>query len=441
MSPRSSSSSNSVNETVQQEDINNNKNRNVTRHFFFLSSQAARELPHYVYRGSDLSLLYKYVLSPLADFCVQRLTPVWLAPNTITFVGLLFMLVSYLIHWYYVPDLVPHNSDDIPRWIFLFNGIAILVYQTLDNMDGKQARRTGSSSPLGLLFDHGCDAINSVFGSANWMIGMALHPVKDAWLCWSILFGPYALFYVGTWEEHYTGELVMPIFNGPNEGLMGGALLSFTSFLYGAHFWQSTSFWEVSVRPFVSLVLPGSFLDGISLRNADLLVLMSNFGFIQETVSKTISVGRTFGVKSLVTLSPFVILVISSLIVGFYDYNIWLEMPRTTLHLFAGLFVEMTTELMLAHVSNQPFQPFRSTILPLVLLTISVWLGLLTHGAKAQEILLIYCSCVCTYTIFRLVVLIDEISSVLNIWCFDITKPKYSTLISELHRKEHKKIR
>lgn len=27
-----------------------------------------------------------------------------------------------------------------------------------------QARRTGSSSPLGLIFDHGCDAINCCFG-------------------------------------------------------------------------------------------------------------------------------------------------------------------------------------------------------------------------------------------------------------------------------------
>jgi ethanolaminephosphotransferase len=27
-----------------------------------------------------------------------------------------------------------------------------------DEMDGKQARRTGNSSPLGMLFDHGCDA-------------------------------------------------------------------------------------------------------------------------------------------------------------------------------------------------------------------------------------------------------------------------------------------
>ena len=31
----------------------------------------------------------------------------------------------------------------------------------MDNMDGKQARRMGTSSALGLLFDHGCDAINA----------------------------------------------------------------------------------------------------------------------------------------------------------------------------------------------------------------------------------------------------------------------------------------
>jgi phosphatidylglycerophosphate synthase len=34
-------------------------------------------------------------------------------------------------------------------------------YQNLDALDGKQARRTGNSTPLGELFDHGCDAITT----------------------------------------------------------------------------------------------------------------------------------------------------------------------------------------------------------------------------------------------------------------------------------------
>jgi ethanolaminephosphotransferase len=28
-------------------------------------------------------------------------------------------------------------------------------------MDGKQARRTKTSSPLGMMFDHGCDALTT----------------------------------------------------------------------------------------------------------------------------------------------------------------------------------------------------------------------------------------------------------------------------------------
>jgi len=46
----------------------------------------------------------------------------------------------------------------VPSWLFLKAGIEIFLYQTLDAMDGKQARRTKTSSPLGQLFDHGCDS-------------------------------------------------------------------------------------------------------------------------------------------------------------------------------------------------------------------------------------------------------------------------------------------
>jgi len=31
----------------------------------------------------------------------------------------------------------------------------------MDALDGKQARRTGNSTPLGELFDHGCDAVTT----------------------------------------------------------------------------------------------------------------------------------------------------------------------------------------------------------------------------------------------------------------------------------------
>jgi ethanolaminephosphotransferase len=44
--------------------------------------------------------------------------------------------------------------------VYFLSGFVVLMYLHLDCLDGKQARRTKSSSPLGQLFDHGCDALS-----------------------------------------------------------------------------------------------------------------------------------------------------------------------------------------------------------------------------------------------------------------------------------------
>lgn len=81
-------------------------------------------------------------------------------PNIITFAGFACLLMSVLVTYLHCPTF----SETIPRWVFLFNAICLFAYQTLDNMDGKQARRTKSSSPLGELFDHGVDALGMFCG-------------------------------------------------------------------------------------------------------------------------------------------------------------------------------------------------------------------------------------------------------------------------------------
>ena len=57
----------------------------------------------------------------------------------------------------------------LPTWLMVTGALSIFWYQTLDAIDGKQARRTGTSGPLGQLFDHGCDAISTT------MITLALN--------------------------------------------------------------------------------------------------------------------------------------------------------------------------------------------------------------------------------------------------------------------------
>ena len=154
----------------------------------FISPNGASSLRNFKYNGEDQSLIYKYILSPLAEFLV-RLLPKWIAPNVITMFGMSLMILSYVLIWYCCPTITEAFLSEYrllrnnvyvpvtPRIIFLINGLAMLFYQTLDNMDGKQARRTGSSSALGLLFDHGCDAFNSMLGSANWMVAVSYIPL------------------------------------------------------------------------------------------------------------------------------------------------------------------------------------------------------------------------------------------------------------------------
>ena len=55
----------------------------------------------------------------------------------------------------------PWPLDQAPRYVTFVCAIGLFIYQTLDAIDGKQARRTQTSSPLGELFDHGCDSVST----------------------------------------------------------------------------------------------------------------------------------------------------------------------------------------------------------------------------------------------------------------------------------------
>jgi ethanolaminephosphotransferase len=342
---------------------------------------------------------------------VDRFTPRNVAPNSITLFGLILMITAYASYWYFVPTL--EITEEPPRWIFLWNFIAMLAYQTLDNMDGKQARRTGSSSPLGLLFDHGCDAINSIFGSVNWIIGMGLLPADNLMACWALIFGPFCMFYIATWEQYHTGELILPIVNGPNEGLLGGAMLSLTSYWLGYSFWQGTTWYDGLVQPLLPNVLP-------VLRNCDFVIVAASFGFLQEILSKTYAVTRKYP-GAAQSLLPFGVFSLSFLLIGWMEPTVWLSMPRTSLHLAMILFTEMSTEIMLAHVTGEKFQYLRWHVVPLVALTI--WISTMGYSQMVEYWILAYTWSLGAYLVMKIVLVIHEICHVLEIWCFDIVTP------------------
>ena len=110
----------------------------------------------YKYNGSDDSIVLHYITNSIYLKLVQFI-PAWVAPNLITALGLLLSVVAFCLMAWYCPTV----TENAPPWLCFFAAAAGLGYQALDNMDGKQARRHGHGSPFGMLFDHGCDAVNT----------------------------------------------------------------------------------------------------------------------------------------------------------------------------------------------------------------------------------------------------------------------------------------
>ncbi|XP_037914034.1 cholinephosphotransferase 1 isoform X7 [Hermetia illucens] len=164
-----------------------------------LSPAQLKRLTEHKYSCTSISLLDPF-LQPWWCWLVSK-TPLWLAPNLITIVGLAVNIITTLILISYSPD----GKVFPPRWASGLCGLGLLIYQSLDAIDGKQARRTNSSSPLGELFDHGCDSVSTIFVALSACISCQLG-VYPNWMFFQC-FCAIILFYCAHWQTYVSGTL------------------------------------------------------------------------------------------------------------------------------------------------------------------------------------------------------------------------------------------
>lgn len=101
-------------------------------------------------------------------------------------------------------------------------------------------RRTRQSGPLGELFDHGVDAVNT---SLEVLIFSAAMSFGQGWKTVLILFASLLTFYVQTWDEYHTHTLTLGIVSGPVEGIVILCLVyAFTGYVGGGSFWHQSMF-------------------------------------------------------------------------------------------------------------------------------------------------------------------------------------------------------
>lgn len=325
----------------------------------YCPDDALENLKNYKYNSVDKSYVSKYILKPYWEFCT-KLFPLSMAPNLITLTGFGFMVINLILAIILVPDL----EGPTYRWFYFSCSLGLWLYSTFDNVDGKQARRTKQSSPLGELFDHGCDSLNCAVGS---IVEAAALGLGQSYYTYVFTMITILTFFYSTWENYYTGRLYLGYINGPTEGLIIGTLIMFLSGVFGPQMW-----W----KPLSHYL--GDWVNSIVTEKCKLidmvLLFMIIFSIISQIPITFYSVykackknGESF-VNALTSTLPF-------LIYGAATY-LWVSSPYSTvltdhqilfIIVIGIVFGRIATDIILAHVSGRPFPKFTTLIFPIII--------------------------------------------------------------------------
>jgi hypothetical protein len=175
---------------------------------YVLTDKVKKGLATWQYHSGGYTKL-DLILDPFWAWC-QTLMPQWMAPNLITLSGLFCVGGGALLLRMFDPTF----SQTAPAWVYAVALLGHFLYQTLDAVDGKHARATKSSSPLGQLFDHGCDAFTTnIVGNLN------CHCMQYAGSPWTVFNTVlnFQCFFLAQWEEVRR--------RGGRETIEGGVLL------------------------------------------------------------------------------------------------------------------------------------------------------------------------------------------------------------------------
>nr|CCA20429.1 CDPalcohol phosphatidyltransferase putative [Albugo laibachii Nc14] len=328
-----------------------------------LSKKALAGIATYRYKPGTYTIL-DTSLTPFWTRCVSFF-PIWMAPNLITLLGSCTLFLTTAIQLVYSP----HFSETPPRWIPFTAAAGLFIYQTLDALDGKQARRTGSSSPLGQLFDHGCDAICTLFTAIS---AAATVQFGGGFGTFFLLSSLCTTFYLAQWEEYHTG--IMTCGNGVigvTEGqflLIGVHLIAavFGSELYAQPIFQSQKLGSVT---FATALL-------VALVASNVLLVLGNIAHVlqnaQQIPSDELGHKQVSKLLACIQLIPVALVTILSwLWISGPNEAQYREFPLLFLGPIGILYVLLSTRMIVSHMCKIPFSSQLLVLLPAILVTLS----------------------------------------------------------------------
>lgn len=313
----------------------------------YINKTGLKALTNYKYSGGGYTPLDNF-LNPFWYKCAEFF-PMWFAPNLITFLGLLGGITPYLLYWKYQgADTWGKQTDETEewwKWVNIVSAFCLWFYQTMDAADGKQARRTGSSSPLGQLFDHGCDALITVFSTAQVCSAVRF---PEVWHPLAFAFSVQLPFYLAQWEEMHTHEFRSGIgFLGVTEAQYTVILTNLFVAFYGNNIMHETLF---------TAPLLGDISLALGCLYAQLGVgIVFSFSFITNTFAKTKDSTAAF-----MQIVPVIILALfSKLMLATPQYE---NNPRLIMFLVGLVFAYLTSNMIVTSVCKMEF-PLRRNFL------------------------------------------------------------------------------
>lgn len=300
-----------------------------------IPKELLENLSKFQYKSTNDSLFYNYCMSPFLEKHIIKYVPTWIAPNIITVLGLICTFLSALLTFI---EAKFDFTQKLKKSTTFIIGINQLIYSILDNLDGKQARRTKSASPFGLLMDHGCDVFTSVFTAFNlshlFLVG------NDDLFSFSAFFGLLVGFYCPTYEEYKIGEMHFAAFNGVDEGNMLVVIMGIILGITGQD-WLNIVLFEGNEFSKKVGIANFTFGKGIGLF-IDLFILISLFDLYKHTYDK-------YGFKEVlvnfwdglifinVSIIPWCFIIFNNL---FYRKYKWLILVNVSL-LFARIAIDI----------------------------------------------------------------------------------------------------
>jgi ethanolaminephosphotransferase len=385
----------------------------------YLSKKNLDNLKLYKYSSIDNSPISKYVLKPFWQKFLL-LFPMWLAPNMITLLGLFFVVGNVLQLLYYDPGL----EHGVPSWVYFGWAISLFLYQAFDAVDGMQARRTGQSSPLGEMFDHGCDAINTTLEVLLTASTINMH---QSWWAIASQIATTCNFYLTTWEEYHTGTLYLSTFSGPVEGILLVVILHTITGLYGPTFWDQLVVDKLGISGFSIIQHLPNFVKNAELKHAflyfGLISLVANIFGSSVNVIAARRKNKLPLAPALSGLIPFFLSTIITTAFAYFNPTVVTEQCVPFLLFLGVMFAYSVGLIITAHVTHAPFPYFTPYFLLFPMLA-----GLLFNhkvgSIEARDIVWLSLGLSIGVHGSFVVDVIKEITGHLDIWCLTIKHPQ-----------------